>query len=1097
MTATIVNGTADLVDEKLVLFQDQDAVSSIEAALSTPQVNGNGVQAANGVVADAPVTVNGVNVKLPSYPQSGVSLVDRFIDEPRPLRVAVIGGGMAGILAGILLPKKVPGIQLTIYEKNADFGGTWLENIYPGVRCDIPSHVYQSTFTPKTDWSDQFAPGAEIRDYWQGVAKKYEVYQYAKFDHKVEGTVWDDTEGVWVTTLRNGKTGETVVEKADFILPSVGRFNAWKLPEYPGISDYKGVLRHASDWESTFDPKDKKVAVIGNGASGIQLVANLQKVVGHLDHYARNKTWIAASWAGDDRTLDAQPYTEEQKKSFEDPKTYLAFRKTLEDKYWRRFSAFFRNSEENAELREKFIDIMKERLVKKPELLNDIVPDFSPNCRRLTPGPGYLEAIAEDNVDFIRQKIKRFTETGIETEDGVQRDVDAVFCATGANTDMVPQFPIKAFGRDLRNLWKRDGKYGFPYTYLGLATPGFPNLLFVQGPHGTGPSGTVPHSVETQLTYFAKVLRKVSREGIKSITPSSKAADDFVEYSDAFFATTVLSDPCSSWYNGGRPGGRVHGVWPGSAGHITAIRRDPRWEDFEYTYLSETGNRFLWYFGKGWTRQESEANSDMTPYLTLPATGTMVKESRHNESVIEPPKDQQHPVRWYRSTFYNITILGFCNLAAPGIWTAMNSLGAGGAAKPQLVNAANALTFCLMVISCYFSSALVKYIGIKGALIFGTVGYAPYAAGLYTNNRYGTEWLTLLGAALCGISAGVFWMAEAAIAIAYPEPWNRGKALGYWLTYRLSGQILGGAINLGLNADRDGAGKVSYTVYLLFIAIQAAGFFVAFLLNRPEQVERKDGKKVDLSIVNNPWFEIKETSKLLVSKKFLLIVLFIGQAVFAEAVFFTYLALWFSVRARALGSFLAGVIAVIAGNGLGVWLDRTKVSLRLRSRSSFITIVTLQGGWWIWAVILVTRFHKAQPTYDWSTPGFSAAFPVFIFLTLGFQLNYLFLYFMIHNLADTQEEVIRYSALLRGTESAWQALSYGLESVTIFGQIGGVYFNFALWALAIAPAWLVIRHFGSSTPDSDVEDVVEVRHVAGEEKGAIHSGEDSDQTKQA
>ena len=237
----------------------------------------------------------------------------------------------------------------------------------------------------------------------------------------------------------------------------------------------------------------------------------------------------------------------------------------------------------------------------------------------------------------------------------------------------------------------------------------------------------------------------------------------------------------------------------------------------------------------------------------------------------------------------------------------MNSLGAGGAATPHLVNAANALTFCLMVVSCYFSSVIVHYIGIKGALIFGTyvrpqsltiasyshiqsLGYAPFAAGLYTNNRFGTEWLTLFGAALCGISAGVFWMAEAAIAIAYPEPWNKGKALGYWLTYRLGGQILGGAINLGLNADRNEAGKVSYTVFLIFIALQASGPLVALFLNKPEKVQRRDGRKVNLSIVQNPWYEIRATTRLFFSKKFLLIVLFIGQAVFAEAVFFTYLA---------------------------------------------------------------------------------------------------------------------------------------------------------------------------------------------------------------
>ncbi|KAK3312895.1 hypothetical protein B0H66DRAFT_524416 [Apodospora peruviana] len=571
-----------------------------------------------------PATETQTSQHLPSYPKSRITLIDRFIDQPRELRVAVIGGGLAGILAGILFPAKVPNINLTIYEKNHDFGGTWLENVYPGVRCDIPSHVYQATFEPKPDWSDQFAPGGEIRDYWQSVALKHDVYRFARFHHRVEELVWDQAESVWLVTVHNTQTGKTVTENADFVLTSIGRFNAWKLPDYPAISDYKGVLRHASDWNSEFDPTGKNVAVIGNGASGIQLVANLQKVVSRLDHYARNKTWIAASWAGDERTLGPQPYTEEQKKLFaSDPQAYLAFRKDLEDKYWRRFSAFFRGSTENKELRDKFTEIMRQRLSKKPELLEHLVPDFSPNCRRLTPGPGYLEAISEDNVDYIRTRIAKFTETGIETTDGVQRDVDAVFCATGANVNMVTPFPIRANGKDLRDLWDpalegKDGGYGYPYSYLGLATPGFPNLFFIHGPHGTGPSGTVPHSVENQLTYFAKVLRKAAREGVKTIKPSQRAADEFIEYADAFFASTVLSDNCSSWYNGGRPGGRISGIWPGSAGHVTQVRREPRWEDWEYTYLGEEGNRFAWYFGNGWTSKEADPTSDMTNYLKVP-----------------------------------------------------------------------------------------------------------------------------------------------------------------------------------------------------------------------------------------------------------------------------------------------------------------------------------------------------------------------------------------------------------------------------------------------------------------------------------------------
>ncbi len=178
---------------------------------------------------------------------------------------------------------------------------------------------------------------------------------------------------------------------------------------------------------------------------------------------------------------------------------------------------------------------------------------------------------------------------------------------------------------------------------------------------------------------------------------------------------------------------------------------------------------------------------------------------------------------------------------------------------------------------------------------------------------------------------------------------------------------------------------------------------------------------------------------------------------------------------------MSGIIAVTAGNLLGVrchalkpsplrpktdqttqlWLDRNKISLKVRARGAFWTIVTLQGAWWVWATVLVSRFQRTRPTYDWSSSGFGAAFGVFIFLTLGFQLNYMFLYFIIHNIARDEAEVIRYAALLRGTESAWQAVSYGLTSLTVFAEVGGVYMNFGLWGVAILPAWLVLREFGA------------------------------------
>lgn len=299
-----------------------------------------------------------------------------------------------------------------------------------------------------------------------------------------------------------------------------------------------------------------------------------------------------------------------------------------------------------------------------------------------------------------------------------------------------------------------------------------------------------------------------------------------------------------------------------------------------------------------------------------------------------------------------------------------------------------------MILTCALSSVFVKYIGIRWTLILGAAGYCPYAAGLYCNNRFGSRWFVLFGAACCGLGAGLFWMAEAAIALSYPEPRNQGRFLGIWLSFRVAGQILGGAVNLGLDVNRNEAGSVSYAVYLVFVALQALAPFVGLLLTAPSKVQRTDGVAVSCEIPRSQSVtqELAATAKLFFSKRFLLIVPLITQAVFAEAVFFTYEGLWFTVRARALGSFLSGFIAIFAGNILGAFLDRNSLSLKFRSRWAFAVILTLQGAWWLWGTIIVTRFRQTKPVYDWvDGDGFGNAFAWFLLQVGGFQLNYMYL----------------------------------------------------------------------------------------------------------
>ncbi|KAL5334155.1 hypothetical protein BJX70DRAFT_402858 [Aspergillus crustosus] len=540
------------------------------------------------------------------------------IDQVRPIKVGIIGAGLSGITAGVLLPAKLPGLDLRIYDKNADVGGTWYENTYPGVRCDIPAHVYQSCFSPNTAWSEEFAQGHEIRDYWQSIARKYDVYKYVRPQTKVEQAEWLADKGKWRVTVRDLKEDKVYEEELDVVLNAIGHFNAWKLPDYPGINDFQGPLFHSSNWNHNVNLKGKRVALIGNGASGLQVLPSIQPIAAHVDHYARNRTWIADSFGTVGvRRLEPNIIPQEKIDSFADPATYLEYRKSIESGYFSRFGAIFKDSPINANLREQWSTLMLARITEKPELADKIIPDFPPNCRRPTPGPGYLEALCKDNVSYIQTHISHFTPTGIVTTDGTERPVDAVICSTGANVDHVPPFPILANGLDLREAWTHGGTYGFPYNYLGVAVPNFPNLLWIGGPNSTGHGGSVPNSVENQITYIAKILRKFRSQGIKSFSPSKAATDDFLEYSDQFFPRTVWTDNCSSWYNGGRPGARIHGLFPGSAATLNYIRRDPRWEDFEFEYVNPSGNRFGW-FGNGWTSRELSEGVDLTPHLQRP-----------------------------------------------------------------------------------------------------------------------------------------------------------------------------------------------------------------------------------------------------------------------------------------------------------------------------------------------------------------------------------------------------------------------------------------------------------------------------------------------
>ncbi|KAI0848052.1 MFS general substrate transporter [Daldinia vernicosa] len=454
------------------------------------------------------------------------------------------------------------------------------------------------------------------------------------------------------------------------------------------------------------------------------------------------------------------------------------------------------------------------------------------------------------------------------------------------------------------------------------------------------------------------------------------------------------------------------------------------------------------------------------------ATRNPTKGSPPSEEVdISPPK-----YSWYHGVFFNATVVGISAFAAPGLWNAMNSVGAGGQQTPYLVMAGNAILFAVMTLTCLTGSMMVNRFGLRNSLVVGTVGYVIYSAALYTNNRYGTEWFIYLGSAVCGLSAGIFWATEGTIILSYPEPEKRGRYLAYWLSYRNSGSILGGIINLAFNYRGRTTGKLDWRTYIVFVALQCLGPVCSLLLTPPEKVVRRNGSRVQLSDRIPDLEELKALTRVLLRKDFLLVIPYFLYVTWELPYISSYLSLYFSVRSRALASLVSAIAQVVTTLAFGAFLDWTRVSLNKRARYGYITMMTLIGGCWIWGAIIQNEYTHHKPALDWDDGGFGRGWALYIFLQINFSLTYNFGFWLIGFLAREPKEIVRYMSLARAAESAGQCISSGISSTTA-PLISALGVTFALWGIAVIPAYCVVRqvgviHIGPErlTPDSNEND---------------------------
>lgn len=294
-----------------------------------------------------------------------------------------------------------------------------------------------------------------------------------------------------------------------------------------------------------------------------------------------------------------------------DPEKYLAFRKIIEVDGNTIHGVTHKNSELQNDAVQAFKAMMKARLSKKPEIVEALTPSFAVGCRRLTPGPGYLEALVEDNVNFVSSPISSITPTAVVLETGENIEIDVLVCATGFNTSAPPPFHIIGKG----GISIRERFTPFPETYLAMAVDGFPNFFMLLGPNSAIGTGSLTMMIESEGDYIVKCIRKLQKEDYLSMAPLPGRVKDFTEYCDKYFENTVYMDQCNSWYRAegkdGEGSGRITGLWPGSTLHCIETLRSPRWEDFEFGARAE--NRMRW-LGNGWSVTQ-QGEGDPAYYL--------------------------------------------------------------------------------------------------------------------------------------------------------------------------------------------------------------------------------------------------------------------------------------------------------------------------------------------------------------------------------------------------------------------------------------------------------------------------------------------------
>lgn len=491
--------------------------------------------------------------------------------------VVVIGAGMSGLLMGLSLQRA--GISFTIVEEQADVGGTWLANRYPGVRVDTPNHIYGYSFEGAHAWPKIYSTGDVLHGYFARIADAHGLRAHIRFSTSVEAAAWDAGAAVWRVRLSDGAT-----LTARAVVSAVGQLNRPKYPDLPGVGSFAGPAFHSARWDHAVDLRGKRVAVIGTGASAFQFVPEIAAEVGHLTVFQRSPPWLGP-------TPDYHDAVPAAKQSLIDHFPFYAnwwrfwlfwqltdgiLAAVTHDPEWRSAGSI---SPVNDELRQALTGYIAAQVEDRPDLLAKVIPAYPPGAKRMLRDNGvWLGALKRPNVDLVTEPVAAIVPEGVRLADGRVVEADVLIYGTGfhASDFLLPMTVTGEGGADLHETWAGDAR-----AYLGMTVPGFPNFFAIYGPNtNIVVNGSIIFFSECAVNYILGCLKLLIEGRVSSIAPRQAVHDAFNLRVDAANATMAWGTAgVSSWYKS--KSGRVSQNWPFALVDYWNATRAPDVADFE------------------------------------------------------------------------------------------------------------------------------------------------------------------------------------------------------------------------------------------------------------------------------------------------------------------------------------------------------------------------------------------------------------------------------------------------------------------------------------------------------------------------------------